>query len=118
MSKPITVAPSSSLSEVIGVLQQNDAYEVFIREGDKVSTITMKEILKASDINMRASSLMFYVPKLSPEDTVGKAARFMNDYRLRALPIVNDGDIDGVVTTQSLCQALLSMKMLRGIKIS
>jgi len=118
MSKPIIVSPFSPISEVMGILQQNNIYEVFIQEGDKVSTITMREILKASDINMRASSLMFYVPKLSPDDTIGKAARFMNDYRLRALPIVKDGDVEGVVTTQSLCRALISMKMLRGIAIS
>jgi len=104
----------------MGILKQNNAYEVFIQEGDKVSTITIREILKASDIsNMRASSLMFYVPKLSPDDTVGKAAKLMNDYRLRALPIVSEETIEGAITTQSLCRALISSKKkLRGVKIS
>ena len=119
-SKPIIVSSTSSISEVMGILKQNDAYEVFIQEEDKVSMITIREILKASDIsNMRASSLMFYVPKLSPDDTVGKAAKLMNDYRLRALPIVNEGTIEGAVTTQSLCRALMSSKKkLRGVRIS
>jgi len=114
------VSSTSPISEVMGVLKQNNAYEVFIQEGDKVSTITIREILKASDIsNMRASSLMFYIPKLSPDDTVGKAAKLMNDYRLRALPIINEGRIEGAVTTQSLCRALiLSKKKLRGVRIS
>jgi len=117
-SSPITVSSSSSISEVMGILKQSNAYEVFIQEEGKVSTITIREILKASDISMRVSSLMFYVPKLSPNDTVGKAAKLMNDYRLRALPIVSEGTIEGAVTTQSLCQALLSIKMLKGVKIS
>jgi len=118
-SKPIIVSSTSPVSEVMGILKQNDAYEVFIQEGDKVSTITIREILKASDIsNMRASSLMFYVSKLSPDDTVGKAARLMNDYRLRALPIVNEGTIEGAITTQSLCRALLLLKKkLRDVRI-
>ena len=59
-SKPIIVSSTSPISEVMGILKQNNAYEVFIQERDKVSTITIREILKASDIsNMRASSLMF-----------------------------------------------------------
>jgi len=118
-SKPIIVSSTSPVSEVMGVLQHNDAYEVFVQEGDKVSAITIREILKASDISMRASSLMFYVPKLSPDDTVGKAAKLMNDYRLRALPIVSEeGTIEGAVTTQSLCRALLSIRGFRSVKVS
>lgn len=118
-SKPIIVSSTSPISEIIGILKNNDAYEVFIQGENKVSTVTMREILKASDIsNRRASSLMFYVSKLSPDDTVGKAARLMNDYRLRALPIVKDGTIEGAVTTQSLCQAIVSVREFREVKIS
>ena len=116
-SKPIIVSSESSISEVMGILKHNNAYEVFIQEGDKVSIITLREILRAADISMKVSSLMFYIPKLSPDDTVGKAAKLMNDYKLRALPIVNEGTIEGAVTTKSLCRALLSVRAFRGVKI-
>ena len=116
-SKPIIVSSESPISEVMGILKHNNAYEVFIQEGDKVSIITLREILKAADISMKVSSLMFYIPKLSPDDTVGKAAKLMNDYRLRALPIVNEGTMEGAVTTQSLCRALLSVRTFRSVKI-
>jgi len=117
-SKPIIVSSTSPISEVMGILKQSNAYEVFIQEGDKVSIITLREILKAADISMKVSSLMFYIPKLSPDDTVGKAAKLMNDYKLRALPIVNqEGTIEGAVTTKSLCRALLSVRAFRGVKI-
>jgi len=116
-SKPIVVSSTSPTSEIMGILKHNNAYEVFIQEGDNVSIITMREILKAADISMKVSSLMFYVPKLSPDDTVGKAARLMNDYRLRALPIVSEGTMEGIVTTKSLCRALLSVRVFRGVKI-
>ena len=51
-SKPIIVPSTSSVSEVMGILKRNNAYEVFIQDEDKVSTITIREILKASDISM------------------------------------------------------------------
>ena len=116
---PIVVSPTAPISEVIGALKQSGAYEVFIQDGKKVGALTMREILKASDIsNMRTSTLMFYVSKLSPETTVGKAAKLMNDYRVRALPIVENGKIRGAVTTRSLCRALLSAKALRDVRVS
>jgi CBS domain-containing protein/ribosome-associated translation inhibitor RaiA len=107
----------SSLSEIIGILEKNDIYEVFIENGDKVGVVSIRDVLRASDIlGMRASSLMTVVPKLSPGDAVGRAAAFMSDYRLRTLP-VGDKKVDGAVTVQSLCQALLLVNEFGRIKI-
>ena len=118
-SEPIIVSSETPISEVMGILEQRGAYEVFIQDGDKVGMITIREILKASDISgMKASSLMFYVPKLSPDDTVRKAAKLMNDYRLRALPVIEDGRIEYAVTTRTLCEAFLSESKLRNVRIS
>jgi CBS domain-containing protein/ribosome-associated translation inhibitor RaiA len=116
-SRPLTTSPMSSLSEIIGILEKNDAHEVFIENGDKVGVVSIRDVLKASDIlGMRASSLMTIVHKLSPSDSVERAAAFMSDYRLRTLP-VGEKRVDGAVTVQSLCQALLSIKEFGGIKI-
>ncbi len=118
-SAPVVVLPTSPISEVISALEQKDAYEAFIQEKNRVSTITLREILKASDIsNMRVSSLMSPVTKLSPDDTVGKAARLMGEYRLRALPIVRKKAVEGVATAKSLCQALTTAKELGGVRIN
>ncbi|HVP26191.1 MAG TPA: CBS domain-containing protein [Candidatus Bathyarchaeia archaeon] len=117
-SKPIIASPTSSISEIIGTLQNNKAYEVFIEDGNKLGIISMRDILRASDIsNMRASSLMTPISKLSPDDAVGKAARLMSDYRLRTLPIGKEKKTDGAITIQSACQALLSIKEFETIRI-
>ena len=116
-SRPFTASPMSSLSEITGILEKNDIYEVFIENGDKVGVVSIRDVLRASDIlGMRASSLMTVVPKLSPGDAVGRAAAFMSDYRLRTLP-VGDKKVDGAVTVQSLCQALLLVNEFGRIKI-
>ena len=118
-SQPIIVSPTTPISEVIGVLQRNDAYHAFIPKKNKVSTITLREILKASHIaNMKASSLMFPVSALSPDDTVEKAATLMKTHRLRALPIVRDATVEGAVTVQSLCEALLSIRGFEEARIN
>ncbi len=118
-SEPIIVSSETPISEVMGILEQKGAYEAFIQDGKRVGMITIREILKVSDISgMKASSLMFYVPKLSPDDTVGKAAKLMNDYRLRALPVIDDEKIEYAVTTRTLCEAFLSKSKLRNVRIS
>jgi CBS domain-containing protein/ribosome-associated translation inhibitor RaiA len=117
-SKPLIASPGSSISEIIGVLQNNDAYEVFIEDGNRLGIITMGDILRASDISkMKASSLMNPISNLSLNDTVGKAARLMSDYRLRALPIGRQRKTDGAFTIQSACQALLGIKEFGTIRV-
>ena len=116
-SRPLTASPMSSLSQIIGILEKNDANEVFIEDGDKVGVVSIRDVLKASEnLGMRASSLMTIVPKLSPSDAVERAAAFMSDYRLRALP-VGEKKVDGAVTVESLCQALLPINEFGRIKI-
>jgi len=117
-SKPLVASPSSSVSEIIGILQSNEAYEAFIEEGNKTGIVTMRDILKAPDIsNMKASSIMTPIVKLSPNETVGKAARLMSDYRLRALPIGRERKIDTAITIQAACQSLLSIKEFGQVRI-
>jgi CBS domain-containing protein/ribosome-associated translation inhibitor RaiA len=117
-SKPLVASPSSFVSEIIGVLQSNEAYEAFIEEGNKTGIVTMRDILKAPDIaNMKASSIMTPIAKLSPNETVGKAARLMSDYRLRALPIGRERKIDSAITIQATCQSLLSIKEFAQVRI-
>jgi len=117
-SKPIISSSESSISAVIEILKSNDAYEVFIEDRGKVGVITIRDILKASDLpNMKASSLVTSVSKILPDDTVARAARLMSDYRLRSLPIVEQRAIDGAVTAQSLCRALLLVRKFDNVAI-
>jgi CBS domain-containing protein len=110
-SKPILASSESSISEIIGLLKRSDAYEVIVQTNNKLGIITMRDVLRVSDIsNMKASSVMSSPARISPNDTVAKAARLMNDYRLRTLPITGQKSIEGAITAQSLCQALLPIK--------
>jgi CBS domain-containing protein/ribosome-associated translation inhibitor RaiA len=105
------------MSEIVGILEKNNANEIFIEDGEKVGAVSIMDILRASDVlGMKASSLMSFVPKLLPSDPVGRAAAFMSDYRLRSFPMGRK-EVDGVVTVQSLCRALLPIEEFGKIKI-
>lgn len=118
MSKPLIAPAASSVSEVIGLLNRNEVYEAFVESGNKLGVITMRDILNVSDIsNMKASSLSLYLSKVSPDDTVAKAASLMTEYRLRALPVAVDGAIKGAITAQSLCRALMIAKEFSNVAV-
>jgi len=101
-----TVSPSSSVSKILGIFKDLPLYEVFLTVGDKVGMITMRDILGVSNLTSRkTSSLITYVPKLSPQSRVGEVARIMTEYRVRALPVVEGDNITGVVTSLSIIEA-------------
>ena len=43
-SEPIIVSSETPISEVMGILEQRGAYEVFIQDGDKVGMITIRAV--------------------------------------------------------------------------
>lgn len=107
MEKPVIVNANSSISKVIGVLTENDAYDAFIPLSGKVASINMRDILGFKDIvSAKPSFIGKIVPNLSYESSLGYAARIMSSYRLRALPIVEHNRIVGQITAKAVVKAV------------
>ncbi len=107
MEKPVIVSANSSISKVIGVLTENDAYDAFIPLSGKVASINMRDILGFKDIvSAKPSVIGKIVPNLSYESSLGYAARIMSSYRLRALPIVEHNRIVGQITAKAVVKAV------------
>ena len=103
ISECIVVDPSTPASKAIGLMKENDSYEVFAWVGDKIGTVTVRDILKAKNpANMRAESFLNFVPKLSVNTELLQAAKIMADYRLRALPIIHHNKIIGKIDVKSI----------------
>ncbi len=107
MEEAPVVADDASISKVIGVMRERGAYEVFTQVGDKVGSISMRDILKAPDITTtKVSSMLVYVPNLALKESIVSAASVMEQYRLRALPIVEHHRIVGQVNAASIIKAM------------
>ena len=103
ISECIVVDPSTPASKAIGLMKENDSYEVFAWVGDKIGTVTVRDILKAKNpANMKAESFLNFVPKLSVNTELLQAAKIMADYRLRALPIIHHNKIIGKIDVKSI----------------
>lgn len=100
---PVVVSPDESLSKIISTLIETNSYDVFIELSDKVASLSIRDILGAKDIKTTKPSLMGkIIPELRRESVVGEAARIMNHHRLRTLPIVQNGHIQGQVSAKRI----------------
>jgi CBS domain-containing protein len=113
LSPPLMVSPATPVSKIIGLLKEANAYEIFIEDHEKIGMITLRDILKASNLSqVKAETLTFTVPKLTNRTRVADAARLMMEYRVRSLPIVSDNGIIDSVTALSIIDLLNQMNFL------
>ncbi len=107
-SPPIIVPSNSTISKIVGTLKENDAYEVFLVDKDRIGMVTTRDILKVSHLaSTKTSPIVRYPTKLSPTTKLGDAARILINYRLRALPIVEGKEVVGALTSNSILKFLL-----------
>jgi len=108
IESPVVVEPDSTVSKIVGAMIDRNAYDVFIPLAGKIAQINCRDLLSVRDItSTRPSLLGKIVPMLSPEVTVGYAARIMSYYRLRALPVGNkEGELVGQISAKSLVKTI------------
>jgi len=107
MEDSINVDPETPVSKIIGILRETGVYQVFSKNGGKVGMISMQDILKVSNITSRkASSTISSVPKIRPDEKVDVAVDLMDNYRIRCLPIVEDNEVIGQISTVSIVKNL------------
>jgi len=108
LSSPVPlVSPATPISKVVGILKDLNAYEVFLEEKERIGMVTTRDILRVSNITTaKASSLAIFVPKLSPRTTIEEAARLMMEYRIRALPVVENNSLIGAIQALSIIELM------------
>lgn len=77
-------------SEVVGILTDRDIVVRGLASGDVI------EMLSAGDIASRD------VRTVSPDDPVGTAVKYMSELAIRRLPVVENGELVGVVSIGDL----------------
>ena len=79
-TEPLTVPHNYNISKIVGVFNENEVYEVFIIEKDKVGTITIRDVLKVSHLaTAKTSSLIKFPTKLSLSKPAGSFGNAFGD---------------------------------------
>lgn len=116
MEPSIIISKDEPLSKIISTLIETDSYDVFIELSRKVAALNIRDIIGAKDIKTTRPSLVGkIIPELNRKSVVGEAARIMSHYRMRTLPVVQNGRVEGQVSARRIVD--LINKQLVGNKL-
>src|SRR5579862_1565574 len=100
--------PADTVSHLIGTLKSSRGYEGFVEENSRTCTITLREILGVENVDTtKLSALMLPVPRLNAGDSIIFAAKLMFENKLRALPVYENGKLQGKVTSPSIVKRMI-----------
>lgn len=110
ISEPVLVDPSSKISHVMSALSQSDAFDAFYTEKGATLYVNTRDLLLGKDIaNMKVKTFLHSIPSLRKGDLIEKAVSIMTHNRVRAVPVVEDDDIIGVVRAKDILKLISSL---------
>lgn len=117
---PIVVTPGTSIEKIHDIFEENDFHHLPVLSNGKVEGMISKADyvkvshliannfgrkigLKASGKNLTAKDIMSSpVLQIEPKDSIGLASDIFLSNRLHALPVVDDGELVGIVTSHDI----------------
>ncbi len=104
---PVTVRPSQSLREALGVMRAHDVSGVPVTEGNTaVGILTSRDIRFEKNLDQPVSALMTtQLVTVSPTCSQDEARELLHKHRIEKLLVVDNGKLVGLITIKDLLQA-------------
>ncbi|AKV03585.1 Inosine-5'-monophosphate dehydrogenase [Labilithrix luteola] len=104
---PVTVRPSQSLREALGIMREHDISGVPVVEGERpVGILTARDIRFERNLDQPVSSLMTKeLVTVSPGVSADEAKQLLHKHRIEKLLVVDSGKLVGLVTIKDILQA-------------
>ncbi|MBK8554812.1 MAG: CBS domain-containing protein [Lewinellaceae bacterium] len=100
--------PVVRFKEIVGIISKTDFNHftggLSLSTGDKLINERTMERTKAQDIMTRG------LGKLEPDDRINVALEIFSKNWFHALPVVENGELVGIITTQDVIRAILEEK--------
>lgn len=110
----VSVVPSTTLRDVAEIMVREEIGAlVVLGEGNPAGVITERDLVRSIDDEVdlkseRASDAMTYdVEAASPTDEISAAAARMVDGGIRHLPVVEDGQVVGMISIKDVLASLV-----------
>jgi CBS domain-containing protein len=121
---PITITPQTTLPEARRLMDEHYVRRLpVIKKGKLVGIVTRGDIREAQastattlsvyELNylldgIPAKEFMAYEPiTIAPDATIGEAAHLMLQHKIGGLPVVENGELVGIITETDFCRLLI-----------
>lgn len=108
-----------NISKLLGTLKKMNSYNLYYKKGNKITSINLIDILSAKDVNSQnLNSITKMTPTIVEDSNIEEAVSIMSHYRLRSIPVIEDEEIIGQISTKSIVKAIEHTKIkIPSIKI-
>ena len=107
------VLPDMGIEDAIALMDRKNGILVVMDNSNILGWVTPHEILKnAKGIKGYAAEIMKEPISVSPGDRVSHARRIMLDNDIGRLPILENGDIVGIITERDVAKAMMNFRDL------
>jgi CBS domain-containing protein/ribosome-associated translation inhibitor RaiA len=109
-------SPGDQVSKVLGYLKDTGRHEAVAAKGGRVGVISLRDLLGVDHPGRtKVESIWKQVGALSPGAVVIDAAAMLMDKGVRALPVVENGEVVGAVSQIDIIEALTEVSDLRNM---
>lgn len=111
----VTVAPATPVSRALDLIRTHNIRHLPVVDGSRlVGIVTDRDLRLALDPDVgdavRVEDVMSGSPvTVAPDTPVESAAALLADYRIGCLPVVEDGQIVGILTESNLLRAFVDL---------
>jgi CBS domain-containing protein/ribosome-associated translation inhibitor RaiA len=114
----VTATPDEPLSELLGKMASRDVHELPVVQGRRlVGLVTLAAVARRKNLSpsTKAESIMATPPSVDAEDALPTAAEKMLSAGYRAVPVMEGGELVGVVSRTDLVRALADAEDAEGV---
>ena len=111
----VTTTPDETVGDVRGKMKTHDVHELPVLERRKIlGVVTMRELMRRKNVppNTKVSTVLQPAPEVSPALNLPEVAERMISTGFRAIPVVKDKRLVGIISRSDLVRALVKAKSL------
>jgi CBS domain-containing protein/ribosome-associated translation inhibitor RaiA len=109
-------SPDDQASKVLGYLKDTGRYEAVASGGGRVGIVTVRDLLDVDQPDRtRVESIWEQVGAVDPGFTVLDVAEVLIENGVRALPVVDRGEVKGIISQSDLLDALTGVGELKDV---
>jgi CBS domain-containing protein len=109
LNEYVEFTPETPVSKLVGTFANSDVKGVVIRGDEFEGVVTRRQLATSHrQPSEKLGSLVWHVPRLSPDEDIRKVAQLMIDSDSQLLPVFEGRELVGVVTVDAILQKVTS----------